>query len=65
MAIGDGEVIEFTEEAVKAYLDRAIRLARKQRDDEGSTCAVFYIDAYQSVRASLFDELLGDEEEGW
>lgn len=63
MAIGDGEVVEFTKEAVKAFLDKAIRFSRKQRD-RGVIAAVYYVDAFQSVRASLFDELLGDEEEG-
>ena len=63
MAIGNGDVIEFTPEAVKAYLDDAITTHRKQRDCWTSTPnqitqAIFYIDAFQSVRASLFDELL-------
>ena len=62
MAIGDGEVVEFTKEAVKAYLDAAIRYWRKQ-EDEDLLGKQFYVDAFQSVRVSLFDELLGDEEE--
>lgn len=58
--LGNGEVVEFTEEAVKAYLDQCIREARRKRD-EGESMYVYYIDAYQSVRASLFDELLLEE----
>ena len=58
MTVSDGEVVEFTEKAIKAYLDDAIGFFREQKK-QGDETAVFYIDAYQSVRASLFDELLG------
>ena len=54
-------VVGFTKEAVLEYLDAAIKLARKQRD--GGDCkAMFYVDAFQSVRISLFGELLPQEE---
>ena len=52
------ETVEFTEVAVKQYLDEAIRHWRRRRDLEGSSKAVFYVDALQSVRVSLFGETL-------
>jgi len=48
-----GEHIEFTKAAVKEYLDRCISFWRRE-DVEGSK---YYIDAYQSVRTSLFGKL--------
>lgn len=50
--------MDFTEEQVKEYLDKCIRFWRKKRDEENSEIAKYYIDAYQSVRISLFNELL-------
>jgi hypothetical protein len=68
--------IEFTEEAVKEYLDDCIRLWREYRDvahsyfgpdpsdkqkfiaERQAASARNYIDAYQSVRSSLFGEPL-------
>jgi hypothetical protein len=55
--------IPLTEEAVKFYLDKCIVFWRKKRKngtDEEKTMAVYYIDAYQSMRTSFFDELLPD-----
>ena len=57
-----GDTVPFTEEAVKAYLDGAIRRWRKLRDQSYNPAAVYYIDAFQSVRSSLFDELLADDD---
>jgi len=54
------KVVGFTREAVLEYLDAAIKLARKQRDD-GNYGAIFYVDAFQSVRTSSFGELLPEE----
>lgn len=57
-------VVSFTPEAVKDYLDRCIRFWRKHQDEK---IKVFYIDAFQSVRVSLFGETLpreGDCESG-
>ena len=65
---GSGEErVEFTEEAVKAYLDSAIRHWRKRRDEwaergQADYTACFYIDAVQSVRTSLFGETLPEED---
>jgi len=55
--------IKFTEEEVKKYLDKCIRYWRKKRDGRGeeAVMAVYYIDAFQSVRTSLFGELLPKE----
>ncbi len=52
--------VPFTEEAIKAYLDKAIKQFREIRDAKGedSIMMPYYIDAYQSVRTSLFDEIL-------
>lgn len=53
------DTVEFTEEAVKEYLDRNIRHWRSQRDSiSEAQMALYYIDAYQSVRISLFGETL-------
>lgn len=52
------ERIGFTEKEVKKYLDGCIRYWRKWRDKGGSKTASYYIDAFQSVRTSLFGELL-------
>ena len=62
--------IEFTEEAIRDHLDNCIRLWRSHRNKEDGSeremelkqMAPYYIDAYQSVRISLFGELLGVEE---
>jgi hypothetical protein len=51
------DTIAFTEEAVTAYLDAAIAAWRKRRE-EGDGVAVHYVDAFQSVRTSLFGEAL-------
>lgn len=52
------ETIEFTTHKVKEYSDRQISFWRKERDEKESEIAKYYIDAYQSVRNSLFGELL-------
>ena len=54
-------IIKFTEKDVKKYLDKCIDIWRKKRDNmenskEDRLTAIYYIDAYQSVRMSLFDE---------
>ena len=63
-------IVPLTEEYVKNYLDVVIRLWRKKKikaeknDDSISILmASCYVDAYQSVRISLFGELLAKEEE--
>jgi hypothetical protein len=62
--VDESETVPFTPEAVMAYLDGAIRSWRKKRDRaiggdiRAYNMAVFYVDAYQSVRESLFGELL-------
>jgi len=51
------EGIPFTRESVRDYLDNAITRWRKVREGDGDTSsqvAAYYIDAYQSIRASLF-----------
>lgn len=55
--------VKFTEKAIKEYLDRNIECWRDKRDDvkfsrESKNLAIHYIDAYQSVRVSIFGELL-------
>ncbi len=51
-----------THDGIKDYLDDAIRHWRKKRDnattDEDKLMAVCYVDAFQSVRVSVFGELL-------
>ena len=53
-----GDVIPFTREDVKTYLDRCIRRWRS----DSRECAMYYVDAFQSVRTSLFGELLPQED---
>jgi hypothetical protein len=54
--------VEFTEEAIQDYLDNAIRVWRRNRDNSRPgpdlEMAQHYIDAFQSVRTSLFGETL-------
>ncbi len=59
------EVIPFEKDLVRTYLDLNIASWRKRFEDaerdndvESKQIAVSYIDAYQSVRVSLFGELL-------
>jgi hypothetical protein len=61
-------LVEFTKEAVKAYLDGAIRHWRGLRDRQPEALreecmAAYYVDAFQSVRVSLFGERLGVEDD--
>lgn len=69
------QTIPLTEKAIKAYLDNAIRRWRKRYDAAkpvtaadiptseriDAAIASCYIDAFQSVRTSLFGELLPKE----
>lgn len=50
--------VKFEKEEVKKYLDECITFWRKQRDEGETEKAPCYIDAYQSVRMSLFGETL-------
>ena len=45
-------------ESVLQYLDECITFWRTQRDNKNCKYAKYYIDAFQSVRNSLFGELL-------
>lgn len=53
-------IVPFTEEGVKNYLDNVITHWR--RCDATDEMRSHYLDAYQSVRISLFGELLPQEE---
>jgi hypothetical protein len=56
--------VNFNESDVKQYLDNAIRKWRKILKDEThehNHMAIYYCDAFQSVRVSLFGELLPKE----
>ncbi len=52
--------VPFEESKVKEYLDNCIVFWREQRESGGemSAIAVYYVDAFQSMRTSLFGELL-------
>jgi hypothetical protein len=59
------ETVEFTEPAVKEFLDACIRhwrdelgKAKRERMKHKIAQAECYVDAYQSVRTSLFRETL-------
>jgi len=58
------KTIPFTKEDIKAYLDSCIELWRGYRNDPSTSdreymkrVAPYYIDAFQSVRKTLFGEL--------
>ena len=56
------DVVPFTEKEVKKYLDTCIVFWRQKRDNgEEVRMAENYIDAYQSMRMSLFGETLAVE----
>lgn len=44
--------------SILKYLDGCIAFWRNKRDNENCEYAKYYIDAFQSVRKSLFGELL-------
>ena len=54
------ERIDFTKEAIMEYIDTCILHWRKERDKHIDTdpVALYYIDALQSVRFSLFGKTL-------
>lgn len=57
-----GDVIKFTPEVVKKYIDNAIRHWRKERthtrqENKILECLI-YVEAFQSVRLALFGEEL-------
>lgn len=59
-------IVDFTKESVKEYLDNAIRSWRKilkDKDHPDNDIAIYYCDAFQSVRMSLFGELLPQDTE--
>lgn len=41
-------------EDIKQYLDNCIVFWRNKRDKENSKIAPYYIDAFQSIRCSIF-----------
>lgn len=51
-------VVVFDEQNIKNYLDNVIVFWRRRRDEKEDEIAKYYIDAFQSVRNSLFGELL-------
>lgn len=52
------KTIPFTKQAVKAHLDMCIKFWRGRKLDPNDEFAECYVDAYQSMRTSLFGELL-------
>lgn len=60
----DDETIAFEPDAVRDWIDSCIRLWRRKRDEartgsvEDMEMAEHYVDAYQSMRTSLFGETL-------
>ena len=52
------KTVPFSKVEVKEYLDMCIRFWRGKRDEEKSNMAIYYVDAFQSVRISIFGELL-------
>ncbi len=63
------DCVEFKEKAVREYLDRAITKWREVRNSETPDSAAqskadHYVDAFQSIRVSLFGEVLQDKDIG-
>lgn len=58
--------MRMTEQEFLSYLDRAIRIWRQKKEEAIAVCdkqiASCYIDAFQSVRVSVFGELLSMED---
>lgn len=55
-------VLPFTEDVIKEYLDQCIRFwMGRFRKENGP--AIYYIDAYESTRISIFGKTLKEEEE--
>ena len=53
--------VSFTENDIKEYLDKAIKRWRKvlkNNNHPDNEIAIYYCDAFQSVRISLFGEAL-------
>jgi hypothetical protein len=54
------------EEKLKSFLDNSIRYWRKKKQEAGTPnehlTASCYVDAYQSVRVSMFNEVLPKED---
>ena len=55
--------IPLTENDIQEYLDKCINYWR-EKNDEGDERAVYYIDAFQSVRISLIGDTLALGEHG-
>lgn len=55
-----GKTVPFTPEDIKAYLDKAIMFWRRERlgKNKNAEIAIYYIDAFQSMRVSLFGSTL-------
>lgn len=60
-----GNTVKLEKDSVRSYLDGCIRYWRGkkkeailQKSDEEKLIAMCYIDAFQSVRSSLFGEIL-------
>ncbi len=60
VAVASDEVL--TKQEVQEYLDKCIRKWRQERDsgksEQTRSVAIYYVDAFQSVRISLLGELL-------
>lgn len=54
-------ILPFEKKAVMNYIDECIIYWRAERKN-GDSMAQYYIDAFQSVRTSMFGELLPEEE---
>ena len=50
------EIIPFEKDAIKEYIDKCIRFWRSECTKD--FYAIYYVDAYQSMRYSLFSEKL-------
>jgi hypothetical protein len=51
------DTVNFTQKEVKKYLDDMIKYWRNKRDNENCNYAKYYIDAFQSVKMSIFGEI--------
>lgn len=63
----ESDHLPFEQDAVRDFLDNCIRFWRKKREEAttlgASVTAEHYVDAYQSMRTSMFGETLPADEE--
>ncbi len=55
------KMVKFSKKSIKKYLDQCIKYWRYKRNKENDQIAEYYIDAFQSIRNSIYGECLSNE----